>query len=206
MKKRAILIIFLLLIGLGVLAGGAYYFISKNKENVGVGDSSNATKEEIQDYIEHFDLSTLEFEKIQPSVYKYSKKLGLFDEVFSSQKPVFVYGYEKGSRVKYISEKFHKQMQKDLAKNGFDEKYTIATISKPEAQVNDVMKKYKLEVPKDESPCDLKDSDMKGVMDIVDVMSMCYGGACLVDNKKKVFLAFTKEYPEIILKLLKEYK
>ena len=97
-------------------------------------------------------------------------------------------------------------MQKDLADNGFDEKYTIVTISKPEAQVNDVMKKYKLEIPEEESPCDLKDSDMKGVLDIVDVMSMCYGGACLIDNKKKVYLAFTKDYPEVILKLLKEYK
>ena len=194
------------MIVLAVLAVSAYYFISKNKENVEVRDSSTATKEEIQDYIEHFDLSTLEFQKIQPSVYKYSKKLDLFDEVFSSEKPVFVYGYEKGSRVKYISDKFHKQMQKDLAKNGFDEKYTVVTISKPEARVNDVMKKYKLEIPQDESPCDLKDSDMKGVMDIVDVMSMCYGGACLIDNKKKVFLPFTKEYPDIIFKLLKEYK
>lgn len=206
MKKRTFLIIFLILIVLAVLAVSAYYFISKNKENVEVRDSSTATKEEIQDYIEHFDLSTLEFQKIQPSVYKYSKKLDLFDEVFSSEKPVFVYGYEKGSRVKYISDKFHKQMQKDLAKNGFDEKYTVVTISKPEARVNDVMKKYKLEIPQDESPCDLKDSDMKGVMDIVDVMSMCYGGACLIDNKKKVFLPFTKEYPDIIFKLLKEYK
>ena len=68
------------------------------------------------------------------------------------------------------------------------------------------MKKYKLEIPDEESPCDLKDSDMKGVLDIVDVMSMCYGGACLIDNKKKVYLAFTKDYPEVILKLLKEYK
>ncbi len=206
MKKRAILIIFLILIGLAVLAGSACYFISKNKENVEVGDSSVATKEEIQDYIDHFDLSTIEFQKIQPSVYKYSAKLKLFDEAFSSQKPVFVYGYEKGARAKYISEKFHKQMQKDLAKNGFDEKYTVVTISKPEARVNEVMKKYKLEIPQDESPCDLKDSDMKGVLDIVDVMSMCYGGACLIDNKKKVFLPFTKEYPEVIFKLLKEYK
>lgn len=205
MKKKWILIVFLSLILLGVLAGGIYYFMS----NPAMSDSDDVdkpSKEEIQNYIDHFDLSTLEFEKIQPSVYKYSKKLGFFDEVFSSQKPVFVYGYEKGSRVKYISEKFHKQMQKDLEDNGFDEKYTIVTISKPEAQVNDVMKKYKLEIPEEESPCDLKDSDMKGVLDIVDVMSMCYGGACLIDNKKKVYLAFTKDYPEVILKLLKEYK
>lgn len=205
MKKKWILIVILSLILLGVLAGGIYYFMS-NPVMSDSDDVDKPSKEEIQNYIDHFDLSTLEFEKIQPSVYKYSKKLGFFDEVFSSQKPVFAYGYEKGSRMKYISEKFHKQMQKDFADNGFDEKYTIVTISKPEAQVNDVMKKYKLEIPDEESPCDLKDSDMKGVLDIVDVMSMCYGGACLIDNKKKVFLSFTKDYPEVILKLLKEYK
>ena len=102
MKKKWILIVILSLILLGVLAGGIYYFMS-NPVMSGSDDVDKPSKEEIQNYIDHFDLSTLEFEKIQPSVYKYSKKLGFFDEVFSSQKPVFVYGYEKGSRMKYIS-------------------------------------------------------------------------------------------------------
>lgn len=63
------------------MAGGIYYFVS----NPAMSDSDDVdkpSKEEIQNYIDHFDLSTLEFEKIQPSVYKYSKKLGFLMRFF----------------------------------------------------------------------------------------------------------------------------
>lgn len=203
MKKKVVLFIILIALILSALAGGIFFFVNKKAK---AEDSQHATKEEIQDYIDHFNLADIEFQKIPASVFKYSKKLQLFDEVFSSDKVVIVYGYEKGSRIKYISEKFHKQMQKDLAKNGLDKKYEVITISKPESRVNDVMKKNHLSIPEEYSPCDLKDGDMKGVLDIVDIMSECYSGMCLVDSKKKVYLPFTKEYPEIILKLLQEYK
>lgn len=205
MKKKWILIVFLSLILLGVLAGGIYYFVSHPAKS-DLEDVDEPSKEEIQAYIDNFDLSSIEFLLIPDSVYKYSAKLKLFDDVFSSEKPVFAYGYEKGSKVENLSEKFHKKIQKDLEKRGLDEKYNVVVISKPEALVNSVMSENKIDIPDDESPCDLKESDVKGVMDVVDIMSQCYSGACLIDAKKKQYLAFTKEYPEIFLKLLEVYK
>ena len=80
MKKKWILIVILSLILLGVLAGGIYYFMS-NPVMSGSDDVDKPSQEEIQNYIDHFDLSTLEFEKIQPSVYKYSKKLGFLSHI-----------------------------------------------------------------------------------------------------------------------------
>lgn len=205
MKKKWILIVFLSLILLGVLAGGIYYFVTHPVKS-DLDDFDKPSKEEIQAYIDNFDLSSIEFLPIPDSVYKYSAKLKLFDDVFSSEKPVFAYGYEKGSKVENLSEKFHKKIQKDLEKRGLDEKYNVVVISKPEALVNSVMSENKIDIPDDESPCDLKESDVKGVMDVVDIMSQCYSGACLIDAKKKQYLAFTKEYPEIFLKLLEVYK
>ncbi len=205
MKKKWILIVILSLILLGVLAGGIYYFVSHPAKS-DLEDVDEPSKDEIQAYVENFDISSIEFLPIPDSVYKYSAKLKLFEDVFSSQKPVFAYGYEKGSKVENLSEKFHKKIQKDLEKKGLNEKYNVVAISKPEALVNSVMSENKIDIPDDESPCDLKESDAKGVMDIVDIMSECYSGACLIDAKKKQYLAFTKKYPEIFLKLLEVYK
>lgn len=205
MKKKWTLIVILSLILLGVLAGGIYYFVTHPVKS-DLDDFDKPSKEEIQAYIDNFNLSSIEFLPIPDSVYKYSAKLKLFDDVFSSEKPVFAYGYEKGSKVENLSEKFHKKIQKDLVKRGLDEKYNVVVISKPEALVNSVMRENKIDIPDEESPCDLKESDVKGVMDVVDIMSQCYSGACLIDAKKKQYLAFTKEYPAIFLKLLEVYK
>ena len=205
MKKKWILIVFLSLILLGVLAGGIYYFVSHPAKS-DLEDVDEPSKEEIQAYVDNFDVSNIAFLPIPDSVYKYSAKFKLFDDVFSSEKPVFAYGYEKGSRIKKLSESFHKTVQKDLEKRGLDEKYNVVVISKPEVIVNDVMKKNKLEIPKDESPCDLKDGDTNGVLDIAEFISECYSEVCLIDAKNKKYIVLPKKYPEIFLKLLEVYK
>ena len=184
MKKKWILIVFLSLILLGVLAGGIYYFVSHPAKS-DLEDVDEPSKEEIQAYVDNFDVSSIAFLPIPDSVYKY---------------------YEKGSRIKKLSESFHKTVQKDLEKRGLDEKYNIVVISKPEVIVNDVMKKNKLEIPKDESPCDLKDGDTNGVLDIAEFISECYSEVCLIDAKNKKYIVLPKKYPEIFLKLLEVYK
>ena len=205
MKKKGILILILTLVILGVLGCGIYYFFKNNP--VKSKDEDRISKEELQYILDNFEMSQVDVRKIPTDVLTYSKKLKLFDNIYYAKNLVFVYGYEKNSKIKYVSEKFHKNIQKELSKSGMDKKYEVITISRPEAKVSAVMKKLKIDVPDEEVySCDLRDGDLKGIMNIVETTAECYSGACIVNPKTKEYIVLPKAYPEIILKVLEEYK
>lgn len=210
MKKKGILILILtvMLVVLGVLGFGIinshFFFKDKFVEPKYIEKTS---KEELQYILDNFDMSQVEVRKIPTDVLTYSKKLHLFDNIYYAKKPVLVYGYEKKTDIEYISENFHKKIQRDIFKKGFNKKYEVVTISKPEATVNAVIKSFKVEIPDEEmSSCELMDSDLKGIMAIVETTAGCYSGVCIVNPSKKEYIVLPKKYPELILKVLEEYK
>lgn len=199
MKKKAIIIISLVIFILAALAGSLIYYLKFNKN---MDDEDTLSKEEIQSQLDNMDVNSIPMYDLPKNIKASTKKYNIFENVYTSNKPVLLYGYEKGAKLENISENFHKNIQKEIKAKNFDKKYNIITISNPDRYVKRALINKGIDIEDNFETCADKNSEL---MDIIMTTADCYNGACIIDNKKHKYLIFQKKYPEFIIKALQDY-
>lgn len=200
MKKKIILTIIIILFTIGLIEGYIYW-MKLPKPNV-----EKITKEDIQLLIDNFDISYANIQKLPKNIKKYSKKYDLFSEIYNSEELVFVYGYEKWSLNKTVSGKFHKDIQKRITENDLHKKYKVITITNPQKTVQEVARKNSLNPEKLTKGCKITNPNDEDIFKLTETTASCYSGACIINNKKKEYLLLSKEFPEVTIKIMQEYK
>lgn len=208
MRKKIIAIIISLLIILGAIAGGLFYYFKyvNVQQTYNADEDDRLSPEEVQWEVEHLDINKFPKHKIPADIKDSSKKYDVFYNIFGSDKMMFVYGYEKGSKQENISEKFHKNIQKKIKKSKLNKKYEVITISNPEKIVNEVLNKNNIILDGDKPQCQIENSDFNKVMNVIDTISGCYYGVCMINPEKSEYINVSKIYPDIIIKIMEEYK
>ncbi len=200
MKKKAILTIIIILFIIALI-GGYIYWSRLPKPEV-----EKITADDIQLLIDNFDISYVNIKKLPKNIKKYSQKYNLFNEIYTSDELVFVYGYEKWSLNKTASGKFHRDIQKRITENNLHEKYKVITITNPQKTVQQVARKNSLDPEKLTKGCKITNPNDEDIFNLTETTASCYSGACIINNKKNEYILLSKEFPEVTIKTMQEYK
>lgn len=150
-----------------------------------------------------FSLSDLERKPLPKNITQYSKKYHLLENVYNSDKTVFIYGYEKNQKDEPLDESFHKKMTKALEKESLNN-YNIIALQNVEKEIIAAFKKNGIGIDEDEE-CTDKTKEEQELEVIIDTTFHCYANACIIDFKKNQYIMLPKDV-NCLIKALKEYK
>ncbi len=204
-KKFGVIIISLVILITVSLTGGYYFnkFKTEHYQSQEEDDYTPPTAEEIEMYAQEFDINETRINDLSKDVQKLSKKYHFFDEVFNSDKTVFVYGYEKREKVP-LDINTHKEIQAVIKKNNFDKKYKVFALTEFKKTFIKMLKANNIPVDEDGN-CGDETVEEREIMQIFDEIIPCYLNSCIIDFQKGKVIMIPK-FAKVIEKGLRDYK
>ncbi len=134
--------------------------------------------------------------KLPQNITKFSKKYKAYENIYSSDKPVFIYGYDSHSMNKTDGLIFHNELTQKLANEKIN--YQILSFKNWENINDELREKYD---PQSEG-CTMESSEQADLNKLLKITSSCLMNSCIVDPKtqKYYFISRDTDYIKSILK------
>lgn len=179
-KPQKILVTISLIIA--VLLGSWYYYQSTHLQ-------SKINPDDNIPYVEEYK----EVKQIPDEIFAASKKYNLFQDIYSSNKKVLVYGYENNDDSdSVIFNKFKKSIKKVDLKD-----YKIITTGDTDKYLQAILKKAGIDE-------DNEHNIGTDVLPLITSTMKCFSSCCIIDPQNKKYVVLSKN-PEFIIKEMIEY-
>lgn len=197
MTKKRILMSVLILLGILIAGAGINY------AHLYFPSVSSEDKVEYPVFTEE-DLASVKIDRVEKiplgNIKSISKKYHLYENIFNSDKPVLIYGYEKKYRKPPISEAFHKELMKELSKGDYS-RYNIVGLT----DINKFGEAIFQEQDDDDSCFAQKQYKNPEYKPISDLIQVCYPNSCIVDPQENIYFVVPKAV-NLIARVLELYK
>lgn len=150
----------------------------------------------------YYNISDFETSKLPKNIVTYAKKYKLFEEMYNSDKKVFVYGYVKNEKEQPLDEAFHKEFTKAVNKNEF-KNYTFVVYENIEKDIIKTIKNSGIQI--DEDSCGERIQTEEELDELINTSLNCYANACIIDNKKNEYTVLPKD-TRLLIQILKKDK
>lgn len=126
-----------------------------------------------------------------------AKKYQIYENIYNSDKPVFIYGYETHTFDKQDGLMFHNELTQKLEKETLN--YEVLSFKNWVDNNQEIREKYD---PKAEG-CTMETSDQAGLNKILKLTSDCLMNSCIIDAKNKKYYVISRN-TDYIVNVLKE--
>lgn len=177
-EKIALIITILITICGGLIAFKRYNNIIKFKKSI-------------------FEMNnTIEY-KLPDNFTSFSKQYNAYESIYTSDKPIFIYGYDSHTLDKKNGLIFHEELNKKLADTKIN--YKVIAFKNWENINDDLREKYD---PNSES-CTMISEDQEELNTFLKITSECLMNSCIIDAKAKKYYQITRDI-NYITSVLKE--
>ncbi len=203
-KKFAVIVISLVILIAVSLSGGYYFNKFKTERNSYDEDEyTPPTAEEIEMEVQEFDIKETRILDWSKDIQKLTKKYHFFEDMYNSDKKIFIYGYEKHDQFP-MDVKTHKEIQAIIKKNHFDDEYKIIAMTDFKKTFIKMLKANNIPVDEDGN-CGDETPQERDINQIIEEAIPCYLNSCIIDPKKKQSIMIPK-FARVIEKGLRDYK
>ena len=128
-----------------------------------------------------------------------AKKYKAFEDVFNTDKEVFLYGYRTMSFSSTTGKDFHSDMKKLLKKE--DLNYKVIPLKNP----HKIISKVKTDNGINPKTCVMSTPQTEKLERLFEVINNCMVYACIIDNANKKYVIIERDNPKHVIDVLKKF-
>lgn len=143
------------------------------------------------------DAPSSKVKQLPENIIELADKYGVYKELYASDKPTLVYGYNKFYRDESMNKIFHKKLTEKISENKI--KFNIFVVENYKDKSSEIIAKSRGET----GSCSPKENEELDAL--INTSQNCLEQACIIDMKNQKYTIINRDINDII-ETLKEYK